>query len=660
MKKIDIQSDKSKSLDVLSELKKSIIKLAPDCNNDGLLDIDKLICLLQGDVESSTERYSFSWVGKNEATKIASLPSTATLRPDKSSSLNWEGSENLFIEGDNLEVLKLLQKSYHKTIKMIYIDPPYNTGKDFIYSDSFTESISNYLKQTKQVSKDGKKIGTRVETSGRYHSNWLSMMYPRLKLARNLLRDDGIIVIHIDENENYHLRMVMNEIYGEDNFLGEICWDKGNPKGDSSKIAYQHESILIFAKDFSVFKEDNSISRPKKNAERMLSKANQLFSNLGKSFVPKELKKINDLYSLDLDLDSYVKDYSLINIRADFKDWINKQGYLSGGEAAYNKIDENGDVYRTVSMAWPNKKKAPDSYFIPLIHPLTNQPCPVPERGWRNPPETMDRLLKDNLIIFGDDETKQPERKYLLKENMYENIPSILKYSGSDDVLFKELGISFDNPKPVDFAKELISFFTKEDDIVLDFFAGSGTTGHAVSKLSGEANRNFILVQLPEPTPDGDVISNITIKRLESSENIDVKGFKSFKLDETNIRPWDADFDNLESVLRQATESIKSDRSNEDVLYEILLKYGIELTVPVETEVINGKQVFVVGAGALIVCLDDGITSEVVEGIAKLKDELDPETTQAVFKDAGFSDSNVKTNAIQILKQAGIDDVKSI
>lgn len=660
MKKIDIQSDKSKSLDVLSELKKSIIKLAPDCNNDGLLDIDKLICLLQGDVESSTERYSFSWVGKNEATKIASLPSTATLRPDKSSSLNWEGSENLFIEGDNLEVLKLLQKSYHKTIKMIYIDPPYNTGKDFIYSDSFTESISNYLKQTKQVSKDGKKIGTRVEVSGRYHSNWLSMMYPRLKLARNLLRDDGIIVIHIDENENYHLRMVMNEIYGEDNFLGEICWDKGNPKGDSSKIAYQHESILIFAKDFSVFKEDNSISRPKKNAERMLSKANQLFSNLGKSFVPKELKKINDLYSLDLDLDSYVKDYSLINIRADFKDWINKQGYLSGGEAAYNKIDENGDVYRTVSMAWPNKKKAPDSYFIPLIHPLTNQPCPVPERGWRNPPETMDRLLKDNLIIFGDDETKQPERKYLLKENMYENIPSILKYSGSDDVLFKELGISFDNPKPVDFAKELISFFTKEDDIVLDFFAGSGTTGHAVSKLSGEANRNFILVQLPEPTPDGDVISNITIKRLESSENIDVKGFKSFKLDETNIRPWDADFDNLESVLRQATESIKSDRSNEDVLYEILLKYGIELTVPVETEVINGKQVFVVGAGALIVCLDDGITSEVVEGIAKLKDELDPETTQAVFKDAGFSDSNVKTNAIQILKQAGIDDVKSI
>ena len=660
MKKIDIQSDKSKSLDVLSELKKSIIKLAPDCNNDGLLDIDKLICLLQGDVESSTERYSFSWVGKNEATKIASLPSTATLRPDKSSSLNWEGSENLFIEGDNLEVLKLLQKSYHKTIKMIYIDPPYNTGKDFIYSDSFTESISNYLKQTKQVSKDGKKIRTKVETSGRYHSNWLSMMYPRLKLARNLLRDDGIIVIHIDENENYHLRMVMNEIYGEDNFLGEICWDKGNPKGDSSKIAYQHESILIFAKDFSVFKEDNSISRPKKNAERMLSKANQLFSNLGKSFVPKELKKINDLYSLDLDLDSYVKDYSLINIRADFKDWINKQGYLSGGEAAYNKIDENGDVYRTVSMAWPNKKKAPDSYFIPLIHPLTNQPCPVPERGWRNPPETMDRLLKDNLIIFGDDETKQPERKYLLKENMYENIPSILKYSGSDDVLFKELGISFDNPKPVDFAKELISFFTKEDDIVLDFFAGSGTTGHAVSKLSGEANRNFILVQLPEPTPDGDVISNITIKRLESSENIDVKGFKSFKLDETNIRPWDADFDNLESVLRQATESIKSDRSNEDVLYEILLKYGIELTVPVETEVINGKQVFVVGAGALIVCLDDGITSEVVEGIAKLKDELDPETTQVVFKDAGFADSNVKTNAIQILKQAGIDDVKSI
>ncbi|TMS61769.1 site-specific DNA-methyltransferase [Pseudoalteromonas sp. S3173] len=660
MNKITTSSTESKSKDLITEFREQLFDILPECNIDGQLDVERLVSMFNADFDSSKERFGFNWSGKNSAINLALKPSNATLRPDESSSVNWNDSENIFIEGDNLEAIKLLQKSYHKQVKMIYIDPPYNTGKDFIYSDSFKDSVSNYLSQTKQLSESGKKVSTNIETSGRYHSNWLSMIYPRLKLARNLLKDDGVIVIHLDENENYHLRIIMNEIYGEDNFIGEICWDKGNPKGDSTKIAYQHESILVFAKNINVFKDTCSVSRPKENAEKMLTKAKQIFSKLGGKSIPSELKKLDKKYELALDLSHFSKEFTLEDINSEFKDWVNKQSYLSGGEAAYNKIDRNGDVYRTVSMAWPNKKQAPDSYFIPLTHPVTGLACPVPDRGWRNPPETMKSLQDQDLIVFGDDENKQPERKYLLKENLYENVPSILKFAGSDDALLKKLGVTFDNPKPVNFAKKLISYFTNANDIVLDFFAGSGTTGHAVLKFSEGEQRKFILIQLPEPIGNGKVISDITKERLSKVENVFDKGFKCFKLDETNIRPWDADFDNLELVLQQATESIKEDRSSEDVLYEIFLKYGYELTTPVDTEIVNGKTVFVVGAGALIVCLDDEITGETVEGIAKLKEKLDPETTQVVFKDAGFADSNVKTNAIQILKQAGIDDVKSI
>lgn len=660
MEKISLKSNASKSLDVASELRSKIFELVPECNADGVLDTERLMNVLGYNIGETSDRYEFQWAGKKSAIQLSLSSSTSTLRPIKDLSIKWNDSENLFIEGDNLEVLKTLQKSYHKSVKMIYIDPPYNTGNDFIYSDSFKQSIKKYLEQTNQISADGKELKTNTETSGRYHSNWLSMMYPRLRLARNLLTEDGVIVIHIDENENYHLRMIMNEIFGENNFLGEICWDKGNPKGDSSKIAYQHETILIFAKNFHVFKDCSTIAKPKENASKMLAKAKQLLSKVGESSVPQELKKLNAKYSLGLDLNSYSKKYSLEDVRLEFKDWVSKQTSLSGGEAAYNKIDDNFDIYRTVSMAWPNKKRAPDEYFTPLIHPITKKACPVPERGWRNPPSTMKALLNDGLIVFGDDETKQPERKYLLKENLFENVPSVLKFASSDDALLKKLGITFDNPKPVDLSSKIISFFTKENDVILDFFAGSGTTGHAVCQLSEDQVRKFILVQLPEPTANGKVISEITIDRLKKSPLIDKVGFKVFRLDETNVRPWDADFDNLEQVLQQATESIKSDRSAEDVLYEILLKYGIELTVPVEQETICGKQVFVVGAGTLIVCLEDQITTEVVEGIAELKVELDSEATQVVFKDAGFADSVVKTNAIQILKQAGIDDVKSI
>lgn len=660
MEKITAASAESKSLDITAQNIEQLKALFPDVFSEGKIDFDALKAVLGEAIDDSAERYNFTWNGKNKARQIAQTPSTGTLRPCKEESVNWDSTENLFIEGDNLEVLKLLQKSYHKEVKMIYIDPPYNTGKDFVYKDNFHDNIKNYLEITGQVDGEGNKLSTNSDTSGRYHSDWLSMMYPRLKLAKNLLKNDGVIVIHLDEHEAFHLRIILNEIFGEDNFLGEICWDKGNPKGDSTKIAYQHESIVCYAKNYESFKLNSSLKKAKSNAEKIIKKANSLFKKIGSKCIPEDLAKVKKKYNLDINTDKYSEVFSLSDANEELAKWISSQNEFSGGEAAYKYIDNDGNVYQPVSMSWPNNKKAPDDYFIPLIHPQTNKPCPVPEKGWRNPSSTMKELLDKNLIVFGNDESTQPRRKYLLIENMFENVPSVLKFASSDDALLKKLGITFDNPKPVDLASKIISFFTKENDVILDFFAGSGTTGHAVCQLSEDQVRKFILVQLPEPSANGKVISEITIDRLKKSPLIDKLGFKVFKLDQSNFNQWESDFDNLEQSLLSANKSVKADRTAEDVLHEILLKYGIELTVPVEQQTVNGKQVYVVGAGALLVCLDDDITTEVVEGIAALKHELDPESTQVVFKDAGFADSVVKTNAIQILKQAGIDDVKSI
>lgn len=548
MEKITAASAESKSLDITAQNIEQLKVLFPDVFSEGKIDFEALKAVLGENIDDSKERYNFTWNGKNKARQIAQTPSTGTLRPCKEESVNWDSTENLFIEGDNLEVLKLLQKSYHKKVKMIYIDPPYNTGKDFVYKDNFHDNIKNYLEITGQVDGEGNKLSTNSDTSGRYHSDWLSMMYPRLKLARNLLKNDGVIVIHLDEHEVFHLRIILNEIFGEDNFLGEICWDKGNPKGDSTKIAYQHESIVCYAKNYESFKLNSSLKKAKSNAEKIIKKANSLFKKIGSKCISEDLAKVKKKYNLDINIDKYSEVFSLSDANEELAKWISSQNDFSGGEAAYKYIDNEGNVYQPVSMSWPNNKKAPDDYFIPLIHPQTNKPCPVPEKGWRNPSSTMKELLDKNLIVFGNDESTQPRRKYLLIENMFENVPSILKFASSDDALLKKLGITFDNPKPVDLASKIISFFTKENDVILDFFAGSGTTGHAVCQLSEDQVRKFILVQLPEPSANGKVISEITIDRLKKSPLIDKLGFKVFKLDQSNINQWESDFDNLERI----------------------------------------------------------------------------------------------------------------
>ncbi|MBL0422516.1 site-specific DNA-methyltransferase [Ramlibacter sp. AW1] len=605
-------------------------------------------------VEGPQERYHLNWPGKREALLTANAPIAKTLRPVRTTknskgeqieeSVNFDTTKNIFIEGDNLDALKLLQETYLGKIKMVYIDPPYNTGNDFVYADDFADEVSEFFLRSNQVDSKGNRLTANPETSGRFHSDWLSMMYSRLKLSRNLLRDDGLIVIHIDENEYPNLEKLLAEIYGEKNNLGTIVWDKRNPKGDATGVAQQHELICIYCKDREFFKATCEFQRPKENAGKMLAKAKQI---LGKEGGVTE------------------------KARKEYKDWVNQQD-LTGGEKAYNQIDDNGDVFRPVSMAWPNKKKAPEDYFIPLIHPVTGKECPVPERGWRNPPATMQELLKSGLIIFGSDEKTQPTRKYRLKDNLFENIPSLLYYGGSDDALLADLSIPFDTPKPVHVAKRIIQSICKNDDILIDFFAGSCTAAHALMLLNAEdgTNRRFIMVQLPEECDEKSearklgysVVSEIGKNRIrraaqrireEFSDTLPTRntdldlGFRLLKVDTSNMADVYYAPDALDKAnLDLFVDNIKPDRTAEDLLFQVMMDWGVDLALPIARKSIQGKEVFFVDDNALAACFDahGGIDEAFVKELAK------SQPLRVVFRDAGFKDSAIKINVEQIFK----------
>jgi len=407
-----------------------------------------------------------------------------------------KGNGNLIIEGDNLIALKALLPQYAGKVKCIYIDPPYNTGDDngkskgWVYNDNVNSPlIQKWI---------GKEVGADDLTK---HDKWMCMIVPRLKMLKDLLAEDGLLIIHIDENEYHRLQSLLEELFDGANNLGTVIWNKKNPKGDTKKISYQHESIMVYCKNFELVK--GKLKKRKKNADKILEVGEKIYSKLGKETYPNDILSISKKYKIDLSIFEDCKIvYDLELINNEFKDWLKSQDF-TGGEKAYKFIDEEGQIFRGVSMAWPNKIKAPDEYFIPLIHPITKKECPVPEKGWRNPPDTMKRLEDNKLILFGEDEKTQPERKYVLKENLFENISSIIGFGGSDDAFQKEIGIKFENPKPYKFSKEIIDWFSDKNSIILDSFAGSGTTMHAVNELNKEdgGNRKCILVQMTEASP---------------------------------------------------------------------------------------------------------------------------------------------------------------
>ena len=599
-------------------------------------------------VDGNEERYQFTWPGKKKSLLLANAPINKTLRPCREESVDFDNTENLYIEGDNLEVLKLLQETYLSKIKMIYIDPPYNTGKDsFVYNDNFNMSKDAFSDASGQYDENGNLLfdmHSNNESNGKFHSDWLSMIYPRLKIAKDLLKEDGVILINMDENEITNLQNVCREIFGEQNDLGTIVWDKRNPKGDAQGISYQHEYIIVYAKNKYEFLKNNKIQRTKKNASSIIEKANQLF------------KKISSTYTLE-------------DANREFASWIRSQNDFSGGEKAYNKIDENGKVFRPVSMAWPNKKKAPDDYFVPLIHPITNKACPVPDRGWRNPSATMKKMLENGQIIFGKDESTIPNSKYILSENMYENIPSLLYFGGSDTAYLEEIGVPFDTPKVAEVCKEHILSFTKDDDIVLDFFSGSATVAHGVmlANIIDNGNRKYIMVQVPEKCPEDSALGKAGFKNIceagktrirKTAEKLNFTknmGFRDLKLDTSNMKDVyynPADYE--ASLFSSLEDNIKEDRAPEDLLFQVMLDLGVLLSSKIEETTIAGKKVFNVEDNYLIACFDSDVTEETIKAIAKQKPYY------FVMRDSSMANDSVATNFEQIFATYSPDTVRKV
>lgn len=445
-----------------------------------------------------------------------------------------------------------------------------------------------------------------------------------------------------------------NEVFGDNNILGTIVWDKRNPKGDSKKVSQQHEYVVLFARNALLFAEDNSLRIRKVNVGLMKSTARKIIKKHGG--VTEEAKK-------------------------EYQYWAKHATILTGGEAAYSQIDDQGRIFRAVSMAWPNSTKAPDRYFLPLIHPITNRECPVPSKGWRNPPETMAQLMNQGLIVFGKDETTQPTRKYFLDENEDENLTSIIPFGGSDTSLLEEMGIPFDNPKPIAFADTILRSITKTNDTVLDFFAGSGTTAHAVMKLNAEdgGNRRCISVQLPEPTPEGsaareagfETIADISRERIRRAgekiledeaakldgraDSLDV-GFRAYKLVDTNFTKWRADSglseDELVGLFAELADSADDLARPEALLTEVLLKLGFSLTEKIETVEVAGLSVFSVADGLVLAYLDEH-TQPTLDQLRALVGE-EPERL-VVLEDAFQGNDELKTNLVQECRTRNVD-----
>lgn len=627
----------------------------PEVLTEGRVDLDVLKDVLGELVDEEEERYRFTWNGKSRARQMAQTPSTGTLRPCSEESLYWETTQNLFIEGDNLEVLKLLQKSLHKKVKVIYIDPPYNTGKDRIYVDDFRDNIQNYMEMTGQLDEKGRRLSVNIETSGRYHTNWLNMMYPRLKLARNLLRDDGVIFISVDDIELANLKKICDEVFGDEGFVGIFPWRSRTAKADVPfGISVDVEWVVAYAKPSFIAGRMGKRKYHKTDDYDDRWRTQDITTNKTREERP----------------NSY---FTMINPR-------NGDQYPASETRTWSvTIDTFPDYYAAGKIIFPG-----DYDFLDISIP-----------AFRVFEEEDKKKASDK---YGTEDVIMPVSTYLPEKDVKRT------EHGTKEIreLFSQQVFSY--PKPTALIKFFIEITRDPNAIVVDFFAGSSTTADAVFQLnmSDGGFRRYIMVQLPEPLDPSKNeekagadyckahklplrISELSkerirlaVKGIEAAGKADGKngskrsgrkpkkeqgldlGFKVFKLDSSNIKPWDADYDDLESTLSDAVENIKTDRSDTDVLYELLLKYGIDLAVQITKRDIANTTVYVVGLGELVVCLADSINLAVVEGIAELREELDSRTMRVVFKDNGFADDVVKTNAVQILNQGGIDDVKSL
>lgn len=641
----DLKSIQAESLNLTEHHIEQLKQLFPNVFTEGRIDFDALKAELGEVVETESERYQFTWAGKEQAKRIATTPSLGTLRPAPDESVNWDTTENLYIEGDNLEVLKLLQKSYFGKVKMIYIDPPYNTGKDFVYKDDFKDNLANYQRLTGQKDEEGNPLTTNSESAGRYHSNWLNMMYPRLKLARNLLRDDGVIFISIDDNEVHNLRKICDEIFGEGNFVAQVTV-LNNPKGRAldKYMGTCHEYLFAYSKTplpagaVSINKTKDEIAK-----DYPLSDSEGNYRELELRNTHREFGKHNRPnlhYPFHVNASGEV---SLQSFNNSFEVWPNWDDGFKG------------------CWTWGKEKAERDLNLI--VAKEVNGRWKIYRKSYAN--ENSDIPKKQLKTIFSD-------KKYHTEKGQQ-----------AFNNLFDTKSKIFQSPKSIQLIDDVLNMSNlKKQEIILDFFSGSATTAHAVMQLNAEdqGNRKFILVQIPEPTPENSearkagyaTIAEIGKERIRRAankikqEHPDTQadlGFKVLKLDTSNIKKWNPNLDTLETDLLDAVDNILPDRTAEDLLYEVLIKYGLPLTLPIEKIDINtnGKiyQAWSVAHNSLVACFDENITLDTVQAIANLSTPENP-VLRVVFRDISFTDDITKTNAIQRLKQAGIEDVLSI
>ena len=635
-----------RSHSISEEKRRELLRLFPEVRTEGeKVDFNRLKLALGESVDAGKERYGLTWPGKADCFKAIQTPSLGTLLPVPEESVNWDTTENLIIEGDNLEVLKLLQKSYMGKVKMIYIDPPYNTGNDFIYPDDYSESLQTYLEYTGQVDSQGKKFSTNADADGRFHSKWLNMMYPRLYLARNLLTEDGAILVSIDDHEVHNLRLLMNEVLGEENFVAEIVWE-GTVKNDSKFVSISHDYILCYARNREHLRANDKVWRTRKRG-------------------------IDDIYSKVRELRKRYDDDSG-RVEAGLTEWYAglDKNHPAWKHRHYNKVDGRG-VYFGGDISWPGG----GGPRYQVLHPVTHKPVTIPARGWRFPkPETMEAKIADGRVDFGPDETKVPTLKRYLSETENQVLPSVLyrdRRAAMQRLRTLFGGDIFDNPKDEDVLAILIEAVTGAGDLVLDFFAGSGSTAHAVAKVCAADGlaRHFILVQLPEPTSESSearkagysTVSAICEERVrralrehkrEGGGGNDL-GVRIYRFAESNFKVWDSarpeDPDALQQRLTDHVNHIRKGRSDQDILTELLLKSGFPPTIGVSEVSVGGKKAFNVAGGRLVVCLDRQLTLEAIRAIADLRPE------RVVCLDDGFEGNDqLKVNAAQTFKTKGI------
>ena len=641
------------------------------------IDFDQLRQELSGSiVEGPRERYHLDWPGKREAILAANAPIAKTLRPSRNESVNFDTTKNLFIEGDNLDALKLLQETYLGKVKLIYIDPPYNTGNDFLYKDKYTADKQEFDFRSGVEDEVGNRMFPNPATNGRYHSDWLTMLYPRLRLAVNLLSDHGIILISIDDHELPNATRICEEVFGASNWVATLVWEKGR-KNDAKLFSIGHEYMLVFAKSVTALKAGKTIWREEKPGAR-------------------------EIWNKYLELTASYPD-SLINVELALQKWFSElpKSHPSKKWSRYKRVDKLGP-WRDGDISWPGG----DGPRYDVVHPKTKKPCAVPERGWVfSQPETMNRMIALGIVEFRDDHTEPPFRKQHIRPIDFEieaeadtsDEDSVSETAEEDELATQVRGSYFykqsqstvkfvrklmgakvfDNPKDHFELARLFEYVTSgdQDAIIMDFFAGSSSSAHAVMQLnqSDAGNRRFILVQLPElldtevkaqraaakycesigkPRNIAEIAkerirrASVQLKNEENAKNAAFdSGFRVLRIDSSNMLDVYYIPDTLAQVdLLGQVDNIRPDRTPEDLLFQVLVDWGLDLALPIATETIEAKQVFFVDENALAACFDTGVTDAMVKAIAQRK------PLRAVFRDSSYGTDSVKINVEQIFK----------